>query len=164
MEAFSCFILDENGNRTALFDKLEETNGDLKALEPIFMRYSGVSNAVLCGDRCPTKKNLEPYQGNSDFAAMTQESLSELAVDDKNALLVGHFDKNVGEGEAFMFVGVSNYRFTKDQNVTATFKTADPDAVVTAYVKGEATRLTPDANGVYTVEVVNADAVFVTIE
>jgi hypothetical protein len=128
------------------------------------MRYTAASDVVLMGSKFSGKKNLVPYQGNTDVSQLTQESLSELAVDDKNALLVGHFEKNVGEGEAFMFVGVSNYRFTKDQLVTATFKTADPDAMVTAYVKGEATRLSPDANGVYTVEVVNADAVFVTVE
>jgi hypothetical protein len=164
MEAYSCFILDENGNPTLLYDKLAETNGDLKALEPVLMRYSGASNAVLIGSKCPAKKTLTYYQGNRDVSALTQESIRDLQVGDKSAMLVGHFEKNVGEGEAFLFVGLNNYRFTKEQLATATFKTADPDAVVTAYVRGEAIRLVPDGNGVYTVEVVNADAVFVTVE
>ena len=55
----------------------------------------------------------------------------------------------VGEGEAFMFVGCNNYRFigNKEQVATVTFKTADPSAILTAYVKGIPTVLTPDENG-----------------
>ncbi len=162
--AWAGFITDEDGARNEMFDKLEEANGDLKALEPVFMRYSAASDAVLMGSKYSGKKNLTPYQGNTDVSRLTKESLTDLAVDEKSAMLVGHFEKNVGEGEAFMLVGLNNYRFTKDQTASVTFKTADPDAVVTAYVKGVATRLTPDANGVYTVEVVNADGVFVTVD
>jgi len=162
--AWPGFITDEDGTRNEMFDKLEETNGDVKALEPVFMRYSAASDVVLMGDKYSGKKNLTPYQGNTDVSQLTQESLTDLAVDERSAMLVGHFEKNVGEGEAFMFVGLNNYRFTKDQTASVTFKTADPDAVVTAYIKGEATVLTPDENGFYTVEVVNADAVFVTVD
>jgi hypothetical protein len=64
-----------------------------------------------------------------------------------------------------MFVGCNNYRFigNKEQVATVTFKAADPSAILTAYVKGIPSVLTPDENGVYTVEVIDADAVFVTV-
>jgi len=164
MEAFPCFILDENGNPTELFGKLEEVNGDLKALEPIFMRYTGASNAVLHGSKCPAKKALAPYQGNRDVSLMTQESLTDITVEDRSAVLVGHFEKNMGDGEAFLFVGLGNYLFTKETEAEISFKTADADAEVIAYVKGIATKLTPNADGVYTITVQNADAVFVTVD
>ncbi|MBQ4065703.1 MAG: hypothetical protein IJD10_06345, partial [Clostridia bacterium] len=157
-------ILDDNGNKTEQYAKLQETNRDLKALEPVYMRYTGASNAVVHGKKCPTKKTLQYYHGNTDVKQLTQTSLTDITPGDTSAMIIGHFEKNVGEGEAFMFVGCNNYRFLKEQTSTVTFKTADPDAVVTAYLKGEATVLTPDTNGVYTVEVVKADAVFVTVE
>ncbi len=158
-------VLDEEGNKTPLYDNLKEVNRELVALEPVYMRYTGVSDAVLIGEKHIARKNLATYEGNLDASHLKQESLTELAVDKKHAMLVGHFEKNVGEGEAFLFVGLNNFRFPNDnQLATATFKTVDPDATVIAYVGGMATKLTPDENGVYTVDVVNADAVFVTVD
>ncbi len=163
---YDCFVVDAEGNRTEMFDKLEETNGAVKAIEPIFMRYTAKSHVLLYDEKSPISQTMEVYQGNKDVNAMVQSSLTDIEVGKKSAVLIGAFEKNVGEGEAFMLVGCNNYRFhnNKEQLVTVTFRTADPSAAVTAYVNGIPTRLTPDENGVYTVEIIDADAVFVTVD
>ena len=80
------------------------------------------------------------------------------------SLLMGYYEKNVGEGEAFLFVNSNTFDFEGSNSETSTvsFRTVSPSSVVTAYVKGIPTILTP-VDGVYTVTVVDADAVFVTV-
>ncbi|MBQ4064662.1 MAG: hypothetical protein IJD10_01035 [Clostridia bacterium] len=166
MGTYDTFLIDAEGNPTHFYEKFKETNGDVKALEPVYMRYTAKSHVLAYDEKSPLKTTMEPYQGNKDVTAMKQSSLIDIAVGKKNAVLIGAFEKNVEEGEAFMFVGCNNYRFqnNKEQVATVTFKAADPTAVLTAYVKGIPSVLTPDENGVYTVEIVDADAVFVTVD
>ena len=70
----------------------------------------------------------------------------------------------MGEDYAFLFVGCDDIYAMEGETATVTFKTADPAAIVTAYVKGVPTVLDPDENGVYTVAMTGADAVFVTVD
>ena len=105
----------------------------------------------------------DTYLGSFD-AEGTGRALKDLKPGADGSLIVGHFRKNAGEGEAYLFVGCRNYNFKAKQTSSVTFSAASPDAVITAYVRGIPTRLVPDENGVFTVEVKNADAVFVTVE
>jgi hypothetical protein len=109
---------------------------------------------------------MEPYQGNKDAAAMKQSSLTDIQAGQKSAVLVGAFEKNVGEGEAFLLVGCKKYLFntTKEIVATITFKATDPSSILTTYVNGIPTVLEPDENGVYTVNLIDADAVLVTVD
>jgi len=95
---------------------------------------------------------------------MTHSALTDLTTGQADFVLVGHYNKNVGEGEAYMFVNCNDIWFKTENTATVTFKTADPTSLVTAYVKGIPTLLTPDENGVYTVQIHGADAVFVTVD
>ena len=158
-------MVDRDRNKTERYDMVQEINRDLKALEPVYMRYTGQSNVVIY-DNAPIKKTLQDYEGNQDVNAMTQTSLTDITAGDNSGILLGHFEKNVGKGEAFLFMGLNNYHFhnNKTQIATVTFKTTDSSAVLTAYVKGIPSVLTPDENGVYAVEIVDADAVFVTVD
>ncbi len=157
-------MVDSARNKTEQYYFVQETNRDVKALEPVFMRYTGASD-VLLWDNCPAKKTYEDYEGNTDVSAMTQSTLTDLTIGDNSVMLIGHFEKNVGAGEAFLFMGMNNFRYhnNKEPYAYATFKTADPTSVVIAYVKGIPSLLLPDENGMYTVEVFGADAVFVTV-
>jgi ketol-acid reductoisomerase len=79
---------------------------------------------------------------------MTQSTLTDITIGDSSVMLIGHFEKNVGAGEAFLFMGMNNFRYhnNKEPYAYATFKTADPTSVVIAYVKGIPSLLLPDEN------------------
>ncbi len=158
-------IYDENGVRTEQYEKLQEANADLKALEPIYMRYIGNSNAILCGvdGALDASRLLRKYIDSKGVEKMEHSALTDLTPADPDFVLVGHYEKNVGEGEAYMFVNCNDIWFKEENVATVTFTAADPSALVTAYVKGIPSLLTPDENGVYTVEINGADAVFVTV-
>ncbi len=158
-------VYDENGVRTEQYEKLQETNADLKALEPIYMRYTGNSNAILCGvdGALDASRLLRKYIDSKGVEKMEHSALTELTPGASDFVLVGHYEKNVGEGEAYMFVNCNDIWFKEENVATVTFTAADPSALVTAYVKGIPSLLTPDENGVYTVEINGADAVFVTV-
>ena len=160
------FVTDANGNRTEMYDMLKETHDGVIAMEPVYMRYTYKSNALVYDEKSPIKTTMEPYQGNKDPEAMNQSSLCDIQVGQKNAVLIGAFEKNVGEGEAFLLVGCNNYRFNtnKKQEATVTFKTTDPSSILTAYVNGIPTILEPDADGVYTLIIHHTDAVFLTVD
>ncbi len=158
--------VDENGSRNEAFDKLEEVNGDIKAIEPVYMRYSNDSHAVISGNlSSKVKSQLSFYSGNKSADDLKQTAVTGLSVVGKGSVLTGHFKKNVGDGDAFMFAPLSDSDFSesKVQTITVSFSTADDEAVVTAYRKGIPTVLTP-VDGVYTVEIRNADGVFVTVD
>jgi len=159
------FITDAEGNRNEMYDMLKETHDGVLAMEPVYMRYTYKSHALVYDEKSPLSATMEVYQGNKDPKAMKQSSLTDIQVGKKNAVLIGAFDKNVGEGEAFLLVGCNNYRFNKKevQEATVTFKAVNPDAVITAYVNGIPTVLRPDANGVYTVTIHHTDAVLMTV-
>ncbi|MBQ4065605.1 MAG: hypothetical protein IJD10_05850 [Clostridia bacterium] len=159
------FITDAEGNRNEMFDMLKETHDGILAMEPLYMRYTAKSNVLLYDEKSPIKTTMEPYKGNKDPKAMKQSSLTDIQVGKKNAVLIGAFEKNVGEGEAFLLVGCNNYRFNKNekQEATVTFRAVDPNAVIIAYVNGIPSVLRPDANGVYTVTIHHTDAVLMTV-
>ena len=152
--------LDGNQNPTEQYYKMQECNADLKVLSPIFMRYTSVDQTMLnpMGTR-------EYIAAQHPLASMDIKTVTELSAGEgtKN-LLMGYYEKNVGEGEAFLFVNTHTFDYNSNNTETSTvsFRTVSPSSVVTAYVKGVPTILTP-VDGVYTVTVVDADAVFVTV-
>ncbi len=164
--AANCFITDAEGNRNEMFDMLKETHDGVLAMEPVYMRYTYKSHVLLYDEKSPISRTMEVYQGNKDPEAMEQSSLANFTVSENSAALIGAFDKNVGDGEAFLLVGCNNYRFhnNKKQEVTVTFTATDPTSILTAYVNGIPTVLEPDANGVYTVTIHHTDAVFLTVD
>ena len=157
--------VDPDGKRNEMFDKLEEVNGDVEMISPVYMRYSFDSNVVLCGKASrKLKSKIDFYDGSRDPADLKQSAVTDLTAGNTSVLITGHFKKNVGEGDAFMFVPLSESDFQKNTNTVSSvsFRTSSPDAVVTAYRKGIPVRIEP-VDGVYTVEIRNADAAFVTV-
>ena len=152
--------LDRNRQPTEQYYKMQECNADLKTLSPIFMRYTAVDQAML--NPSPLREFLasrHPVDG------MGMKTLTDLAASEgTTSLLMGYYEKNIGEGEAFLFVNSDTFdqNGSNTETSTVTFKTASPASVVTAYVKGIPTILTP-VDGVYTVQIKDADAVFVTV-
>ncbi len=157
-------ILNSAGNKSEQYWELQEVNAELKRLEPVYMRYTGKSDGILIGADSTVDDYMKSFAKRHKVESMEQTSLTDFTCGDDDYVIVGAFDKNIGEGEAFMFAGCNDIYFEEDVVSTVTFRTADPAAVVTAYVKGVATVLEPDENGIYTVEIVNADGVFVTVD
>lgn len=152
--------LDGNQQPTEQYYKMQECNADLKTLSPIFMRYTSVDQAFL------NPSTLHEFMSaNHPLGAMGIKTVTDLTASESTTdLLVGYYEKNVGEGEAFLFVNTAAFdqNGSNTETSTVSFRTVSPASVVTAYVKGIPTILTP-VDGVYTIDIVDADAVFVTV-
>ena len=157
--------VNADGTRNEAYDKLEEVNGDVKALEPVYMRYTFDSNVVICGKASrKLRAKIDFYDGSRNPADLKQTAITDVTAGNPDVIVTGHFKKNVGEGDAFMFVPLSTSDFQEGANQTSSisFRTTDPDAVVTAYRRGIPTVLKA-VDGVYTVTINGTDAVFVTV-
>ena len=157
---WSMQALDSNQQPTEQYYKMQECNADLKTLSPIFMRYTVSDQTML--NPSPDREFLSARHPVDGMGIKTITDLT--ASSETTNLLMGYYEKNVGEGEAFLFVNSNTFdqNGSNTETSTITFKTVSPASVVTAYVKGIPTILTP-VNGVYTVQIVDADAVFVTV-
>ena len=170
-------VLDAQGNVTEVYDLVKEVDAELEAIEPIYMRYSGSSAALLLGNNATVRDGIDTwidkslqaelrnYTRSHGFKKLRSATLSELNGSDDSFVIAGYLKKNVGEGEAFLFVNSTDKLFMSEdlKPATVTFKTTEPDAIVVSYVKGVPTRLEP-VDGTYTVDVAGADAVLVTID
>jgi hypothetical protein len=157
-----------NGQRTAQYEKLVEVNAELKTWEPIFMRYSATHFGYLLNkpvrDELPSETfDMLSRLRQTGIKKIDKSIITDLAVEGKEVIQVGQFRKNVGEGTALMLLNMTDFTYAVKTTATVTFKVVDNTSVVTAYVKGIPTVLNPDENGVYTVEVSGADAVFLTL-
>ena len=157
---FNSQALDENQKPTEQYYKMQSCNADLKTLSPIFMRYTSMDQTML-------NETFERayLAARHPLDGMGIKTITGLTGDETTRnLLMGYYEKNQGEGEAFLFVNTNSFDYlgTNSETSTVTFRTVSPASVVTAYVKGVPTILTP-VNGVYTVQIVDADAVFVTV-
>ena len=156
-------ILNNGGDKSEQYRELQTVNAELEVIEPVYMRYTGKATAILWGEKSNATDTMVGFAKQNKAEKMEQTSLTDLSCGDSDYVVVGAFDKNVGDGEAYLFVGCNDIYFDSDVTATVTFKAASPDAKLTAYVRGIPTVLTPDESGVYTVTIVNADAVFVTV-
>ena len=157
---FNTQALDADQKPTEQYYKMQSCNADLKTLSPIFMRYTSMDQTMLNATiQRAYLAARHPLDG------MGIKTITDLTADEttKN-LLMGYYEKNLGEGEAFLFVNTNSfdYQGSNTETSTVTFRTVSPASVVTAYVKGIPTILTP-VDGLYTVRIVDADAVFVTV-
>ena len=155
--------LDENGNKTERYYNMQACNADLKQLSPVYMRYTIEDYTVLNADI--ESSQFDFLAAEHPLEAFGQKTITDVAVAEKHDVLMGFFEKNLGEGEAFMFVNTDGASVWDNKPIssTVTFRTVSPKSVVTAYVKGIPTILEPDENNTYTVKVENYDGVFVTV-
>lgn len=158
-------VLDSEGNKTEYYDDLKEVTAELRSFSPVYMKYKHTATASLIGDEY--QKNALGYVADSEtehgFDSLLSKKVVEMNAGKKDFALVGGFEKRSGDGEAFLIVNCTNYLFRKQSSSTVTFKVDESVKQVTAYVKGIPMVLTPE-DGVYTVTVNDADAVFVTVD
>ena len=152
--------LDEEGNKTQQYYRMKDCNADLVALSPIYMRYTAKEQTMLNAD--PTTSAIPSFGIDHPLNELGQKTITDLKVAENQDVLVGFYEKNVGEGEAFLFLNSEDLLFRRSVTSTVSFRTVSGASIVTAYVKGVPTILDP-VDGVYTIEVKDADAVFVTV-
>jgi hypothetical protein len=156
------------GERTEQYEKLVEVNAELKALEPIFMRYTTSNIGYLANKPVKGEGSYEMFDiisrlRQTGMKKIDKSVVTNFAVEGSDVIQVGQFTKNVGEGTALMLLNITDYTYETKTTATVTFRAVDTASVITAYVKGVPTVLDPDENGAYTVEVSGADAVFLTL-
>jgi ssDNA-specific exonuclease RecJ len=159
----------DNGVRTEQYEKMVEVNAELKAFEPIYMRYTTSNVGYLLNKPVRDEVPTETYDvlsklRQTGIKKIDKTIVTDFAVEGTDVIQVGQFTKNVGEGSALMLLNITDYTYETKTTAKVTFTVVDHTSVVTAYVKGIPTVLDPDENGVYTVEVSGADPVFLTVD
>ncbi len=156
------------GERTEQYEKLVEVNAELKALEPIFMRYTTsnigyLANKAVKGEMSDEMYDVVSRLRQTGMKKIDKSVVTDFKVEGSDVIQVGQFTKNAGEGTALMLLNITDFTYETKTTATVTFRAVDTASVITAYVKGVPTVLDPDENGVYTVEVSGADALFLTL-
>lgn len=154
-------IVDSNGNKTEQYDKVQLVNSEINTLSPVFMKYKNLDTNIIgrkhleCGDFYRNDDNV------IDQDVFVDVSMSEHT---ESSVLCGYFEKRIGEGSAMMFVNITDPLCEEKNPTVVTFKVSDPDAVVTEYTSSGSYILRPNADGIYKIEIMNAEYAFVTVE
>lgn len=154
--------VDGDGNLTEEYPRLQTVNHEIKELSPIYMRYTCKDTAFI--DNYSSKERVDSEFLKYCGKDLDQKVLSEVKSIADSTIVMGYFEKNVGDGSAFMITNVTDPYCETENTGVVKFKTADTQAIVTAYFGDAASRLIPDSNGYYTVYIENGDGIFVTVE
>jgi hypothetical protein len=112
------------------------------------VRYKNIGAfAHRCTDETPYLKFSDPLK--------TFPTIQEIQCDDP--LLVGCFAEKEGTGTAFTVVNMSELEAVKTTHVRMKIDGAE----VTAWPRGQRTRLSPDADGFYPLTLASGEGVFV---
>ncbi|MBE6892031.1 MAG: hypothetical protein E7481_08430 [Ruminococcaceae bacterium] len=167
-------VVDSAGNFTQQYEKLKTVNNEIKTLSPIYMRYTNKDTYIA--SQFPyfndyNSSNIIPKHIENTF---NQNVIKDITASESSTVIIGYFEKNIGNGTAFMISNATDFACGEDydgkiylnegQDAKVTFKLVDSNAEVTAYLKNTAYKLTPDENGVYSISVPNGEGIFVTID
>ena len=155
--------VDSSGNLTEEYAKLQTVNLELKALSPVYMRYTIKDTVCINSESANVKERYDSISNIYESEELTQSALSEI-ICNNGTVVAGYFEKNVGEGSAFMFTNVTEYLCDKGTVSTLKFKTAKKNAKVIAYYNGKAMNVTPNNNGYYKIDIETGDGLFITVD
>ena len=161
----------ENGQYTEQYDKLKTVNTELGYLAPVYMRYKCIDTEFISTTHSRTISQKKPsidwmFKKNSD-GVLEQSTLTDIETSSDSSILLGAFEKRLGNGNAFMFTNVTDFHCKEDSKTVDSwvrFKTNNKNVQLTAYTHNCAYVLTPDENGVYLIYIPNGEGVFVTAE
>ena len=147
--------VDGSGNLTPVYYRLQTINSEIKNLSPVYSRYSSKAISRLG----------KTYFAVPKFEEVEQSVITNLSIDEDSTVLIGFFEKNDGNGNAFMVSNISDYMCSGTAAPTVVeFTVADASAKVTAYHNGSVVELNELGNGSFSVELENTDNLFVTVE
>ncbi len=167
-------VVDGDGNFTEQYEKLKTVNNEIKTLSPIYMRYTNKDSQIATVFQTYMNYNQDNILPDYIDNDLEQNTLKNITISEPSTVVIGYFEKNIGDGTAFMFSNAtdnycgqrySNQKFFDEgQDAKVKFTLNDPNAEVIAYHKDTAYPLTPDENGVYSISVPNGEGIFVTID
>jgi len=155
---------DAEGNKTETYNLIKDVNAEINMLSPTIIKYKSLGTSFLgyVADEYYFLDGLEALsqkEGNN----VEQSVLTEMKTgDEKDTILCGWFEKKIGTGNAMMFVNLTDKLCRKKPVSQVTFK-APEGAVITLHTKEGSRVLTP-VDGVYTIEILNAEYAFVTVD
>lgn len=138
-----------------------ERNQSYFDCQPVFAEMNKISDVYI------QYKNLGAFVENSDYLWMSNEYdvantvFNEIKCD--APLLFGYFKKEVGTGNAFTVVNLTDFEGNDDTSTTLKFTLDDMSKTVTSYYRGEPKVLTAQ-DGYYSITLKLGDGAFVTID
>lgn len=138
-----------------------ERNQSYFDCQPVFAEMNKISDVYI------QYKNLGAFVENSDYLWMSNEynvadtAFNEIKCD--SPLLFGYFKKEVGTGNAFTVVNLTDFEGNDGTSTTLKFKLDDMSRTVTSYYGGEPKVLTAQ-DGYYSITLKLGDGAFVTID
>ena len=154
-------VLDSEGNKTEQYDKLKVVNAETNVLSPVIIKYKSVDNGFI-GKKHPGASAFYLHDDN----VINSDMFSDLSMPEntEQTVLCGYFEKKIGDGEAMMFMNITDPDCATKETATVFFKVSAENAVVTEHTSYGSYILTPDADGNYKISVENAEYSFVTVE
>ena len=154
-------ILDSEGNKTEQYEKLKEVNDETNILSPVIIKYNSIDNCII-GQKHPDVHAFYVHDDNTiDQDVFVDVSMAKLT---DGTVLCGYFEKKIGDGSAMMFVNITDPDCETKESSQVFFKISDSEAVVTEHTAHGSFILTPDADGLYSIQIENAEYSFVTVE
>ena len=137
-------VVDENGEKTEQYDKLQAMNAELRAMGDAYMRFRRTSTHFL------------GFVGSPDLAGVQQAPIDELntgvfqQVRGQN-IVVGEMTSRTNDGAtALMLAAADDPQDVAPKTNTVTFRAYERK--ISLVTPQGTTELTPDADGVYHIE------------
>ncbi len=167
-------VVDSQGNFTEQYEKLQTVNNEIKTMSPIYMRYTNKDTSIESIFQTYGLYNQDNFLFEHMDNVLDQNVIKDITTTKTSTLIVGYFEKNIGEGTAFMFSNATDHycgekyddqKFLGEcQDSKVTFKLVDENVEIIAYHKDTAYKIYPDKNGVYSLSIPNGEGIFVTID
>lgn len=151
-------VYDADGNKTEQYDKLKTVNAEINALSPEIIKYNNLDVNVVGSLNRLRKWNV------SDDNIIDQSIMTDIsAPGEKVNVLCGWFEKRIGNGNAMMFVNMTDSDCIEKPTANVTFRVAD-GYCATVHTSDGSYVLSPDADGVYHLDIENAEYAFVALQ
>ena len=143
-------LITVDGKRTRAWYDAATVFKAIRNISDAFVRYSNIGAFThRCTESTPYLKFSNPLK--------SFPSIKEIQCEDP--LLVGCFKEKDGKGSAFTLVNMSELEDVKTTQVKLKLNGSS----VTAWQRGQRTKLTPDSNGFYRITLASGEGVFVEV-
>ena len=167
-------VVDSQGNFTEQYEKLKTINHEIKSMSPVYMKYTNVDTVFSSVSSIPYTHEIDSRYKLYFDNDLDQNAITNIETSDNSTILTGYFEKNLGNGTAFMFANATDLYCGEDyvskkfcyepNDAKVYFKVSEENVELTAYHRDFAYKLSPDENGVYSLSIPNGEGIFVTID
>ena len=153
-------MINQDGTKNEYWYVGQQLNKEMKFLSPTFCQYDNVDVFALNITNSVTGRQMRMQNKRAKQRGYGESRGFENFAAESD-ILIGAFEKKDGNGYAVMLVDNTD-PYNEEATNTVTFTTKIEGTV--KCIQGAAeTVLTPDANGVYTVNLTSGDGAFVTV-